>query len=260
MRKQSVRPLVLLGSLVLVLACGGGGLFDTVAFLWQVGVPTHEELIDGVLGSDQVRVNYGGVDYTSVVPQNSTVTTGAPIAFLPQGTRVMTNAWLPNGAVPVIRVVNANTGLGGITGIGLTQQGNDLVLSSSLALPLGRWKLGFEGGYQFLSQNSSEALTIGKIQYEFDVFGPNGFSNIPIALGGALPKNGASQTGLSITGRIPPNGGQGPATLTLQGSGGLNLSYTTNKAPGAETWTWTSTDTIAVPSDGLLSLDVKVNF
>lgn len=259
MRKSIIRPIALFAALGVGVACGGGGS-DLLFLRWLIGVTTNQEIIDAILGTDQIRLNYGGSDYTATVPHNSITAVGAPVAFIPQGTSVMQNAFLPPGAVPVIRVVDVNTGQGGITGIGLNQAGNDLTLATPLALPVGKWRLTFEGGYRFYSQTHANALDVGTVEYEFDVYGPNGFSNIPVSLDGNLPKNGQTQQGLSVTGRIPPNGGVGPASLKLESIGGINATYTTNKALGAETWTWNTNDTIAVPDAGLTAIRVKVQF
>lgn len=259
MRVKRARSVAFLSCLLTVVACGGGGsALDDVAFRWFMGVATYEEVIDAVMGGSQIRLNFGGVDHVAEIPSGSTVAVGSPIAFIPSGTTVMRNAWLPVGSAPQLRIVDVNSGLGGVTAVGLQQDGDNIELSGDLAIPVGRWRMGFEGGYRFLSPTPTNSLSVGKVEFEFNVFS-NGFSNIPIELQGNLPANGATQSGLTVAGRIPPNAGQGPAEFKLQGTG-LNLSYTTNKAFGAETWSWNTNDTITIPEDGLILIGVKLDF
>lgn len=259
MRAKWVRPVALSIVLVVGAACGGGGM-EIPLLDWVAGVFTSQQVVKALRGGDEITVNYGGLDTGATVPHDSNPAVGDPIALMPRGVAVMKNAYLPAGATPVIRIVNLDTGLGGVTGVGLTESSNDLVLTNPIALPVGKWRMTFEGGYQFFSRTKAKALNVGTIQYDFDVYGPNGFSNIPQLMNGTLPKNGGTQQGLTINGKIPRNNGQGPASFTLESIGGVNATFTTTKSLGAQTWTWNTNDTIAVPDEGLTAIRVKVQF
>lgn len=164
------------------------------------------------------------------------------------------------GASHSVKLTNMGTSTGDqITGVGLVQDGVVLRTTGNLAIPPGRWRLEFNGPVRFFAQSANSGMDVNQFLFEFDVF-PNGFTNLPVEVYGDLPKNGRSQSGLNLSGRIPPNTGIGYAYLDLKGPGTAAKSYQTLKQQNALTWTWVSHEPVSTPQAGWESIGVRVNF
>lgn len=240
---------------LLLLACGGGGLGGLFTY-W--GMPNELAVVQALIDATHVDIQDSHGIYRASLPPNINTSVNASVFGVRPNTMIFANSYLVGSSQSVV-ITNVNSGQGGTVDATPVQVGNNIELDKGFTLPSGRWRMELNGPFKLYSSLDTEAATVAKVKYEFDVFG-NGFSNIPIRLSGDWPLNGKSSTGFAVTGEIPPNNGQGPATLELKPVGGLLHSYTTNKALGSRTWTWDASDNVSIPETGYEFIGLKMNF
>ncbi len=245
-------------STALILACGGGGAGENLLLGANYGVPNTIGTVVSSVGNT-ATVTVGGVDFQAKLPAGAVVAPGSSVTLITDGALFADRAYLPAGT-HTVTLTDLGTSVGGpIAGFGLIQDGTTILTNGNLAIPPGRWRLDFDGTMRFFAQSAASGMDVHQFRFEFDVF-PNGFTNLPVELYGDMPKNGKSQSGLNLTGKIPPNTGVGLTYLDLKGVGQNLKTNQTLKQQNAETWTWVSNDTISTPTGGWESIGIRVNF
>lgn len=264
------RRFALVGALVVALGCGGRLGCD------EAGNPTST--FDGPNGSLIIR--WGGLQGTALgnsaggrvtfkslignqqfdceLPLGLSVTDGMPLYAIPKNSVLFENAWLANGATPGIQL-GLNGGAMRMIGAKPAVLGNNIVIDDAVAFTPNQYQMALDGPFQLMDPDLKKGLSLGRLSYNYDVFG-NGFSNIPIKLSGSFPRNGSLSLGFSLKGEIPPNNGEGSATLELEQIGGKTDSFQTTKALGATTWSWDVNEPYQMPDQGLYRLGCRVAF
>jgi hypothetical protein len=253
-KRSATRIAILFGAAVIIACGGGGGLFPNTArslfgFPWLLGN------IFGTPTGSFVQVDYNGDIYGGFLPPGHTVQQNQLVAGFRAGTVFLPDADI-QGADCFVSIVNLLTLEGGLLpNVKLVQSGDNVVLTGGIVLPEGRYEMDIEADLGwYAGQLRTQRLII-----EFDVFS-SGFTNIPIDVRGALPRPGQSLTNFSLIGQIPPNQGQGDATIEIKPVGGAAVQSMTTKALGATTWQWDFNETLSVSNEGLEYIQVRVNF
>ncbi len=201
-----------------------------------------------------------GLIYTGYCPPLVTPIVGQPVCLMRQDTVIMTDSWI-SGNASSVTITSMSNGNGGVMpDVHLvSDNAGSIKLGQGIALPPDRYLMTLEGPFEVYDKDPAKSLTIKQYKFEFDVFA-NGFSNIPVRVAGGLPKNGRTSTAFQIEGAVPPNNGAGPTTMGIEPFGQPEVTYTVQKALGAQGFIWNVTTPITIPTEGITAIRFQMNF
>lgn len=258
-----------IAAILVILGCGGGRLgcndhdeiVETSSNGWEFNWSHFFGHCGGVSGGRATFVGDNGMTFDAEIPNGMTLTTGEPLMAFPKntvwgpgssfdGTPLGTITVTPQGGAPITLNTKTYAASGG------------LAFNDNWVLPPLRYDLRLDGPFLSIGKTHATGLTTGYMGFTFDVFnqGTTSCSNFPSTLTGNFGINGSTIPSLSVTGTLPPNQGQGTATLNILPAGGSTWMYQTTKPLGATSYTFTNNQQLQIPSGGFAYVGLAINF